>query len=120
MTLCAPFGRNYLDPTVFRERPIVLRDLIALRKIRVEIVLTRKNRLVVDVEIKCESGAGSHLDDSAVHNWERAGQSETHRTCVGVCVVSKPCRAPTKYFGVCFELCVGLKPNYHFVVISHR
>ena len=44
----SPCGRVDLDRAARRERPVVLRDLVALRQVRVEVVLARELRLAVD------------------------------------------------------------------------
>src|SRR6266705_7097763 len=66
--------RRYFDPAVLGKWAVVLRDLIAFGKVWIKVVLARKNRLLIDVQVQRQSGAGSHLDDSPIEDRQRARQ----------------------------------------------
>src|SRR5882672_4031891 len=97
-------GRWYFDPAVLRERTVVLGNLIAFRKVRVEVVLPRKDRLVIDVQIQRKSSASGHLYHAPVEDGQGSRQTQTYRTRIGVRLVAEPGRAPAKDFRFGLEL----------------
>jgi hypothetical protein len=95
------------DRSADGKRLIELRDLVALRKIRIEVVLARKYGDRLDPAPKSQSGADSELDGVLVEYRERTGKSETHRTRVRVGRSSEIGGASAERFGA------GLKLNVH-------
>src|SRR5262249_33108365 len=73
------------DPSARSEWPLVLGDLIALRQVRVEVVLARENRRLVNLASESERFAARANDGPPIEHRQRSGQSEAHRTemCVG-------------------------------------
>ena len=55
----AAVGQLDLDPAVAAQRQLVLGDLIALRQVRVMVVLTRKDRRLRDLAVERQPRAGS-------------------------------------------------------------
>ena len=66
------------------ERPVVLGDLIALGEIRVEVVLAREDRHVVDGAAERMRRPHRELHGACVQHRKRAGHAQTHRADVGV------------------------------------
>src|SRR5690349_4559685 len=74
--LLAVFGGN-VQMAVFGQRLIVLRNLIALRKVRVEVVLTREARKRIDFAMQRKAGPDGQFNGLAAENGKRSGQPET-------------------------------------------
>ena len=66
------------------ERVIVLSDLVALREVRIEVVLPLEDRRVRDLAPEREAGAHRERDRAPVRDRERPGQPVTDRADVGV------------------------------------
>src|SRR5215213_6151733 len=75
-------GSHDLELAVRGERLIVLRDLVTLRQVRVEIILTRKDRLVIDLQTKRERGTRAELYDASIQDGQCARQAKTGWTRV--------------------------------------
>ena len=58
-----------------RQRLLVLRDLIALRQVRIEVVLAREDRGLVDPCSRARAPRGSRVDRRAVQHRQRARQA---------------------------------------------
>jgi hypothetical protein len=69
----------YGDFSVFAYGHVVLGYLVALRQIRIKIVLSGEYRLARNRAIHRESHANCHIDRRAVKNRKGAGKTETHR-----------------------------------------
>ena len=71
-----------LDAAAGRERPIELRDLVSLRQVGIEVVLSREDRRRVHLAAERERGANRQLDGVFVEHRQRAGQRRgTPDTC---------------------------------------
>src|SRR6185503_691308 len=68
-----PFGRHDLELAVGREWSVILRNLIALGKIRVEVILARKNGLAVYVKPEREGRARAEFDRATIQDGKSAG-----------------------------------------------
>ncbi len=77
-------GDFHLQPAARDERLLVLRDLVALRQIRVEVVLAREDRARVHLAVRRESRADAELDGAAVQHRQHARQTEIERVRVVV------------------------------------
>ena len=76
-------ARVELERALGRERLIVLRDLIALRQVRIEVVLAREDRLLVNRAAERQRRLDRQLDGAAVEHRQRARQPEADGTeCV--------------------------------------
>src|SRR5689334_4929268 len=67
-----------------RERLVELRDLVSLRKIGIEVILSREYRLVVDLASRREGHAHRQLHGAAIQYRQRAGIPKTDGTDVRV------------------------------------
>ena len=62
------------------ERQLVLRDLIALRQVRIEVVLAREHRSRLDIAAARECGLDRVVDGLTIEHGKRAWQAQAHGT----------------------------------------
>ena len=67
-----------------RKRPVVLRDLVALRKVRIEVVLAREHRDGVHGTAQRERRADGVFDRFSIEDGKRARGAQTHRADLSV------------------------------------
>ena len=84
MRLTPPSGQLDLDPAVAAQRQLVLGDLIALRQVRVMVVLTRKDRRLRDLTVERQPRADRGFDRGPVAHRQRARQPQTDRAGVRI------------------------------------
>src|ERR1700733_9104966 len=108
-----------LDPAAFRKGPVVLGYLIALRQVRIEVILARENRGFVYIQVQCQSGAAAHLPHPPIQNRKGSRQPQADRTGVGIGLVAEASRAPAEYLRIGLELRMYLKTYYWFILVSH-
>ena len=89
----------------------VLRDLIALGKIRIEIVLPREDRMGVHLAAERERCPNRQLHGPAVEHRERARQAETHGTQLRVGLGAEPGAAAAEDLGGRQELRMDLQAD---------
>jgi hypothetical protein len=104
-------GGDDLKFAVLGERAVELRNLIALRQVRVEIIFAREDGLLVDAQAQSERGACAEFDGAAIQDRQRARQSQTHRTRVRVRLVAKTRGAAAKNLRLRIQLRVNFKAN---------
>src|SRR6476620_6559002 len=92
------FGRHDLELAVCGKRPVILRDLITLRKVRVEVILAGKNRFVVYVKPESEGRARAELHRATIQHGKSARQTQTDRASVFIRLIAKSSRAATEDF----------------------
>ena len=85
------------------ERFVILRDLIALRQVRVKIIFPRKDRRFLDLQSECKGGPRSEIDHPPVENRQSSGQAKAHGARVRVRLRAGLDSTPAKY------LCRGRK-----------
>jgi hypothetical protein len=68
-----------LDEAVLRKRSIVLRNLIALRKVRIEVVFARPLRLRIHSAIQAQCRPNRKGDRDAIEDRQRSRKSKTDR-----------------------------------------
>src|SRR6266581_1536551 len=78
-----------LDETVLRQRPVVLRNLIALGQVRIEVVFTSPLRLGVDLATETQRRAHRYRYSDAIQNRQRTRQAKTYRTRIHIGSFSK-------------------------------
>src|ERR1700681_960368 len=74
-------GQVDLDLALAHNRTFILRDLIALRQVRIEVVLAIEDRAMIDPSLKTEASANRLSDAFAIDNREHAwhrGVNERH------------------------------------------
>ena len=77
--------------TVNVERTVILRDLVRLRHIGIEVILSRKGARL-NGAIECEADSHRQLDSLTVEHRQGARQTERHRVNIGVRIISKTIR----------------------------
>ncbi len=65
-----------LERPLARQRPFVLRDLIALRQIGIEVVLAREDRQLVDAAAERQTRADAELDGHPIEDRERSRKTQ--------------------------------------------
>jgi hypothetical protein len=108
-----------LNGSVLGERTVILRNLIALWKIRVKVVLSRPLRFAIDDAVQSQTRFYCHSDGSLVQNRERAGQAQTYRARIHVRGLTKTGGTGTEKLGARQELTVALETDYRFVLRIH-
>ena len=109
-----------VDRPRFRQRKLVLRDLVALGKVRIEVVLPLEDRLLVDLAVEREPREDRQFHRSPVGHRKRPGQPVTDRTQMGVRRRTELVRAPAEQFRPGVELDVHLQPDDGLEGIGHR
>jgi hypothetical protein len=108
------FSRHNLKRAVHRKRLIILRDLVALREIRIEIVLAREDRTFLNLKPERQSRARGQLNHPPIQNGKRTRQTQAHRTRVRIRLIAKTRRASAKDFRFGAELGVDFQPDDSF------
>src|SRR5688500_4536752 len=68
-----------VDPSVFADRRLILRDLIPLRKIWIEIILSSKP-VRLDGTVQCQTRADRHLNHGPIDDRQAARHAEAYGT----------------------------------------
>ena len=107
-------GRADKDMAAADDRQLVLRNLVTLGQIGVEIILARKNRVMIDFGFDGNAEADRHADRFAVQHRQHARQAEIDRAGLGVRFGAKRGRRTGEYFTFGRELRVNLEPDDAF------
>ncbi len=108
-----------VDPAVLGQRLIVLRDLVALRQVRIEVVLPGENRLRANLAVHRQRGLDRHLDGVPVQHGQRAGQPQADRAHVGVRGRAETGRAGAEDFRTSGKLDMHLQADDRLVPGEH-
>ena len=95
-------------------RQFVLADLVALRQIRIEIILARKNRPRTDGSADRKTKTNGTLNGPAIQYRQHAGQRDINRTGLRIRTRAEGGRRAGKYFRAGRQLRVGFKPDHNF------
>ena len=115
------FGRVERQPAVGGQRDLVLADLVALRQVRVEVVLALPAGLLGRARLDRDPGCENVLHGRPVDRGHGAGQAEADRAAVGVrrsSVIRRRARAEHLRRGL--ELAVDLDPDHGLVALECR
>ena len=93
------------------QRPVVLRDLIALRQVGIEVVLPGENGDRLDGGAERVRGAHRVLHGAPVQDRQGAGQTQAHRAHVDVRRCAERGAAATKDFAGCQQLTMDLEAD---------
>src|SRR5262249_37862232 len=104
-----------LDPAVFGQGLIVLRNLVALRQIRVEVILTGEDGTRVHVAIQRQSRLNGEFHGLAAKHRQRARQSQANRADMSVRRRAETRGTPAKDLGARGKLDVHLQPDDRLV-----
>ena len=102
------------------DRVVELADLVALRQVRVEVVLAVEARDAVDRRLQAEAGADGLLDAVAVDDREHAGHRRVDEGDVGVGLGAEGGRGAGEELGVRGDLGVDLHADHELPVAAWR
>jgi hypothetical protein len=105
-----------LDAPARRERPFVLRDLVALREVRVEVVLPLEDGRAVDPAAGRQGEAQGEAHHLAVQDGERARVAEADGADGGVRARAEDDRARAERLRPRLQLGVDFQPDDRFEV----
>jgi hypothetical protein len=111
-----------LDVTLGAERMVVLGDLIVLRHVGIEVVLTMEQAPPCDLAVESETDLHRVLDGLLVGNRERPGQPEAHGAGARVRLTGEGDLAATEHLRLGGQLDVDLQPHRCLVNVgdAHR
>jgi hypothetical protein len=109
---------HYVDMAVLGDGLVVLRNLVALRQVRIEVVLAREDGRLAHLAIQRQPRLHRHFHDAAIQHRQRAGHAEANRTDVGIGLGTETGGATTENLGLGGELDVHLKAD-HGLVLGH-
>ena len=101
--------------SVFGERLIVLRDLVALREVRIKIIFARETRERVDSAMQRQRCANGQFHRLAAEHRQRARQAEANRADIRVWRRSKFHCTTAENFRLRAELDVHFQPDNRFI-----
>src|SRR5262245_6831517 len=104
----------HLDRTFPDDRPFVLRYLIALRQIRIEVVLAVEHRDKVDFGVEPEPGADGLGDAGLVDDGQHARHGRVNERDVGVGLAAELRRGTREQLCLGGHLRVHLHADHHF------
>ena len=93
------------------KRIIQLGNLICLRQVRIEVVLSVKNRKLADVAAQCHTSLYRIFYSSLVDDRQCARHTGADRTAAGVLASAEFCTTGTKNFGFGQELRMDFQTN---------
>ena len=114
-TLSAAFEFDH-HLALAHDRRLVLADLVALRQIRIEIVLAVEHRAQVDLCVEPEAGAHGLADAFLVDDGQHAGHRRIDQRDMAVRLAAEFCRGPRKQFCVRGDLGMDLQADHDFPV----
>jgi len=94
------------------DRVLVLADLVALRQVRIEVVLPVKTAHQVDLRLEAQSGADRLLDAVAVQDGQHAGHGRVDQADLGVGARAETDGGAGKQLGVGSHLGVDLEAQH--------
>ena len=103
-------GRD-VEAAAERQRPLVLRNLVALRQVRIEVVLPREDRCRLDVAAERERRLDRVVHRLAIEHRQRARQPQAHRTHLRVRRGAERRAAAAEDLRAGRELCVDFEPD---------
>src|ERR1700760_3243477 len=104
------------DLALAHDRRLVLADLIALRQIRIEVVLAVEPRAQIDLRIEAETAAHRLADALLVDHGQHAWHRRVDQRDMRVRLAAKLRRGAGKQFRLRGDLGVNLQPDHHFPV----
>ena len=114
--LDGPVVEHDLQPALLDHRQLVLTDLIALRQIRIEVILAREHRTARHLGADAQAELDRHAHGVGVQHRQHAGIRQIHQVGLGIRRRAVGRRRPREYFRFRRELRVDLQPDDHFPV----
>ena len=106
----------HLDLALADDRALVLRDLVALRQVRIEVVLAVEHRGQVDARLEAEAGAHRLIDAGLVDHRQHAGHGRIHQRHVAVGSAAEGRRRAREQLGVGGDLGMHLQADHDLPV----
>ena len=118
-------GRNVdFQPAVLGQRPVVLRNLVALGQVRIKIVFAREDGLLPHLTVDCQRRPRRQLRHLPVQHRQRPRQAQADRADVGVGRVAEAGRAAAENLRGRLQLHVDFQADDGLVVralaLGHR
>ncbi len=104
------------DLALADDRALVLADLVALRQVRIEIVLPVEDRAVVDPRLQAEAGADRLAHAFLVDDGQHARHGRVDEADIGVRRIAEAHRRAREQLGVGGHLRVDLEADHHLPV----
>ena len=120
ISVLALFSHLHLDPTLFRDRLVVLSDLVVLREIRIEILLAIELAVLRNVQIQAHRSLDRILEHLLVQHRQRSRQTTNHRINVGVGIIPKGGGSCCENLAVGAQLHMGFKADHSFPGLFSR
>ena len=108
--------RRNLDPAVLGDGLVELRDLVALGRVGIEVVLAREDAGLANLAVDRLRRQHRKLHRLAVQHRQRAWQAEAGRADVRVRLAAVLVHAAAEGLGLRKELDVNLKPDHGLVL----
>jgi hypothetical protein len=108
-----------LDPASGREGLLVLRDLIALGKVGIEVVLASEDRARMHLAVGREPGANGVLHRHSIQDRQRTREREADRAGVVVGIIAVADGAGAEELRPGAKMNVHLESDHRFVVGMH-
>ena len=108
-----------IDEAVLGEGLVVLRDLVALRKVGIEVVLAGEAGVRADLAVQREGALDGQFDGLAAEHGEGAGKAEADRADVGVGRRAETGGTAAEDLGGGGQLDVDFEADYGFVARDH-
>ena len=106
-----PVDANVAESPAAAQRDVVLRDLVALRQVRIEVVLSVELRALGDVAPQRQTDHQPVVDGLGVDDRQAPRQTEAARTGVDVRLVAERQLAAAEHLRAGLELDVDLEPD---------
>ena len=101
-------------------RQFKLADLVALGKVRIEIILARENAVRGNIRADRQPEADGALDGAAVHHRQCAGQRQVDRAGLGIGRGSERGTGAAENLGAGRELRMGLEADHHLIALDQQ
>src|SRR5688572_26148332 len=108
-----------LDETMLRQRPVVLRNLVAFGEVGIKVVLAGPLRFRVDLAVQAQRSLKRHRDGHAIQNRQRPRQTKAYRARVKVRRFTELRRTGAEELRIREQLCVTLEADHSLVVMNH-
>src|SRR4051794_8194795 len=105
---------------VAAKRNVVLRDLVALREVRIEVVLAVEDRAWRDLAAECQRDHQTEVHRLGVRDRQRAGVSQADRAGVDVRIVAERQLTAAEHLGARPELHMDLETDDRLVCVGGR
>ena len=107
---------HHVERAFGHDRQLVLADLVALRQVRVEVVLPGENGLRLNLAVQSQSPLYRQFHRLPAQHRQRARKSQAHRADVGVRRIANFHRTGTENLCARGELAMDFQPDNHLIL----